>query len=229
MPPFPMIDPSRFLLELVYFLSVIIMCLIISQKTGKMVSLTGHRGIMYFRNAFFFFALAYIFRFISLIDMILHMQSTFIISNFAFRGIMFATGYLSSMAILSLTMSTMWGKINVKHINLWLNIIAISIPAYLLISKSLEILIYFQVGLLIFSAITSYKNHTQLNEKTKFSSLYTTYALLAVFWILNLSTILHIRNSMNFIDFKLQSIIYLISIILFYIILKKVIKCTNPK
>jgi len=60
---FNLIFHNRELIKLVYALLVAFICLVIVLKTDKLFRLSLHQGIRYFRNAFFFYALAFLSRY----------------------------------------------------------------------------------------------------------------------------------------------------------------------
>ncbi len=139
MPPFHLIDPTKLIAELGYTLIVVFLCFMIYFKTIEIYDLTKHEGINYFRITFLFFGLAYIFRFLD----ILFMLVTVTFDTHSLIGIfrifpvsLVLNGYFSTLAILSLTYSIIWKKLNIKHTLLLFNAIAILISGIAFISRS---------------------------------------------------------------------------------------------
>ncbi|MFQ5531859.1 MAG: hypothetical protein ACE5ES_04550, partial [Candidatus Nanoarchaeia archaeon] len=54
---------NKELLKIVYALVVVFICTIIVLKTDKLFRISSHRGIQYFRNAFFFYGIGFFVRF----------------------------------------------------------------------------------------------------------------------------------------------------------------------
>ena len=52
------------LFRLFYSLFITLICLVIVLKTNKMFKVSNHQGIRYFRNAFFFYGIAFLFRYL---------------------------------------------------------------------------------------------------------------------------------------------------------------------
>jgi hypothetical protein len=51
-------------LKIVYALIILFICAIIVLKTDRLFKLSDYQGLRYFRNSFFFYSLAFFFRFI---------------------------------------------------------------------------------------------------------------------------------------------------------------------
>jgi len=58
------IAQNRELFRFLYSIIVAFICFIIVLKTDRLFRISSHQGIRYFRNAFFFYGLAFIFRYI---------------------------------------------------------------------------------------------------------------------------------------------------------------------
>lgn len=61
---YPWIVENKEIIKIFYGLVIALMCLIIVVKTNRLFHLSFHQGIRYFRNAFFFYGLAFITRYI---------------------------------------------------------------------------------------------------------------------------------------------------------------------
>ena len=55
---------NKWILELFYTLVIAAICLVIVAKSDRFFRLSSHQGIRYFRNAFLFYAVAFVFRYI---------------------------------------------------------------------------------------------------------------------------------------------------------------------
>ena len=210
-------------IELIYTIVITLFCLLIYLRTHEVYNLTKYRGIMYFRNAFLFFGLAYLTRFI----LYLQFMSIFSLGG---RGIARAwhpallaiIGYFSTMAIFYLVYSTIWKKIDKGHFEMAANILAVVISIFAILSRSHSILVVLQFALLVFVLVYSFFKKTE----KKHLSLWIMYVLVFVFWLLNLFLVQpggfkHIRTP------GAQIISHIISAIVFALIFYKVQKWTR--
>jgi hypothetical protein len=223
MPPYHLIDPTKLAVELGYTLIVVFLCFMIYFKTREMYDLSKYEGINYFRITFLFFALAYIFRFLHIFSMLV--MTTFdtdilmdILRIFPFSLVL--NGYFSTLAILSLTYSIIWEKLNFKHTLLLFNAIAILISIIAFISRSPFLLISAQAVLLIFTIIMACYFYIRSG---KFSRLFILYGLFLLFWVVNLFAL----GQRRFIPFEIQTAFQIISIAVIGIIYYRVSKWTE--
>jgi hypothetical protein len=221
MSPFHLIDPARLAVELSYTLIVVFLCFAIYYKTKEIYELTKYEGIKYFRITFIFFGLAFLFRFISVLVML--MEITFDIDFFSiyvFRIFpLVFNGYFSTMAILSLTYSIIWKEFETKHMLIIANVIALLISGIAFFSREPVLLILAQAVLLIFTIIMAIYFYSR---SRKISQLFILYVLFFLFWIVNLLAL----GSRRFIPFEIQTAFQLISIGVIGIIYLKVSKWT---
>ena len=223
MPPFHLIDPTKLAAELGYTLIVVFLCFMIYFKTREIYDLSKHEGINYFRITFLFFALAYIFRFLHIFSMLVGITFDADLLMEIFRIFPFPlvfNGYFSTLAILSLTYSIIWKKLQIKHTLLLFNAIAILISGIAFISRSPFILILAQALLLIFTIILACYFYM---KSRKFSQLFILYVLFLLFWVVNLFAL----GPQRFIPFEIQTAFQIISIAVIGIIYYKVAKWTK--
>jgi len=220
MPPFHLIDPTRLVVEIGYTLIIVFLCFSIYYKTRDLYDLTKYEGIKYFRITFLFFGLAFLFRFISVFVMIMGMTFDIEFSRYLFRVFpLVFNGYFSTMGILSLTYSMIWKELQIKHILIVSNVIAIIISGIAFFSRSMEILIEAQAVLLIFTIIMAIYFYSR---SRKISQLYILYVLFFLFWLVNQLAL----GPRRFIPFEMQTAFQLISIAVIGIIYLKVNKWT---
>ncbi len=118
----PHFNPLIFGTEIIYTILIMIFCILVYFKTKEIYNLTKHKGIQFFRYAFVFFGLAYASR-LFLFLIIFSAESMFkhfiprIMLMPVFNLIM---AFFSTMAILYLTYSTIWKKINNEHFIIFL-------------------------------------------------------------------------------------------------------------
>lgn len=212
-------DYSRLAVELSYTLIIVFFCFMIYIKTKEMYDLTKYKGIQYFRITFLFFGLAYLFRFSFILFLLIRATFDIYSLGVAFKFVPFVlSGYFSTMAILSLTYSTIWKKIHFKHTLLTSNIIAIFISGIALISIDPFPLILSQAILLIFTIV--YPIHS---KSKKISPLFILYIMFFLFWIINLLTL----HTKRFLPFEIQILLNVVSIVLIGIIYYKVYRWTK--
>lgn len=223
LPPFFLIDPTGLAVELGYTLIVVFICFRIYFKTREIYDLTKYEGINYFRNAFLFFGVAYIFRFLDFFSMLVTLTFDTRLFMDIFRILpipLVINGYFSTLAILSLTYSIIWKNFNIRHTLLLFNAIAILISGITVIWRSPYLLILTQAVLLVFTIIMACYFYI---ISRKFSQLYIIYVLFLLFWIVNLLPLVRQR----FPPFEIQIAFHIISIALIGIIYYKVSKWTK--
>ncbi|PKL54713.1 MAG: hypothetical protein CVV36_00455 [Candidatus Methanoperedenaceae archaeon HGW-Methanoperedenaceae-1] len=221
MPPYHLIDPTRMLVELSYTLIVVFICFSIYYKTREIYGLTKYEGIKYFRITFIFFGLAFLFRFISIFVMLMGMTFDIEISRYLFRIFpLVFNGYFSTMAILSLTYSMVWKELQIKHMLIVSNVIAIIISGIAFFSRSSYLLIEAQAVLLIFTVIMALFAYSR---SKKISQIFILYVLFFLFWIVNLLAL----GPRRFIPFEIQTAFQIISIAVIGIIYVKVTRWTK--
>jgi len=215
-PTLNLIDSTRLAVELGYTLIIVFICLLIYLKTKEIYDLTNHKGIYYFRNTFLFFGLAYLFRFIFMSFLltkitfdVYHPFGLFMIFSLVLSG------YCSTMAILSLTYSTIRKKLPLKNFTLTSNVIAIFISVVALVSRLPFFLMLSQAVLLIFTV-----SYLLYNKSWKISQLFILYFMLFLFWILDLFAL----GSMKHLQFEITIVLQILSIAVIGIIYYKVVK-----
>ncbi|MCE8423159.1 MAG: hypothetical protein J5U19_01025 [Candidatus Methanoperedens sp.] len=221
MSPYHLIDPTRLLVELSYTLIVVFICFSIYYKTREIYDLTKYEGIKYFRITFLFFGLAFLFRFLSVFVMLMGMTFDIDISRYIFRIFpLVFNGYFSTMGILSLTYSMIWKELQIKHVLILSNAVAIIISGITFFSRSSDLLIEAQAVLLIFTIIMAIYIYSR---SRKISQLFILYFLFFLFWIVNLLAL----GPRRFIPFEIHTILEIISIAVIGIIYQKVSRWTK--
>jgi len=219
--PRPEMFASNMGIEILYSVIIISVCLIIYFSTKEIYKLTSHKGVKYFRNTFLFFAIAYSFRFLARpFAFMLQLFETIKISPLLSRTvILIVFVYASTMALFYLIYSILWKKLDktILSKNYLLHLAAL-ILAIIAVFVKPELFLLFQLVAIIFTSVIVYLDYNKSKEKKIPYPLYIIYALLIIFWIFNiLSTIIP-----NFFR-TTQTLLYLISTVLFLIIFYKVI------
>jgi len=218
-PPIEFLSSPDIGIQLMYSFVIILCSLMIYFSTKEMYELSSYKGIKFFRKAFLFFAIAYFFRyFIAVLLMFFGIKGILEISPL-FVGIisLFIFLYSSAMAVFYLSYSVMWKKWNHKMKIYILHIFAVAIALIGTVFASDMIYFLINIILLIFVAINLIIMNRDSGKKRK--NLVVIYALLFIFWVLNIIDIL----IPQFFQFY-QLLIYLASISLFMTILYKVLK-----
>lgn len=221
MPPFHLIDPTRLFVEISYTLIIVFLCCSIYYRTRDLYDLTKYEGIRYFRMTFLFFGLAFLFRFLSVLAILMELTFDIDISVYLFRILpLVFNGYFSTMAILSLTYSLIWKDLQIKHMLILSNAIAILISVIAFFSRSPIILIEAQAVLLILTFIMAFIVYSR---SRKISQLFILYILLFLFWLANLLAL----GPRRFLPFEIHTLFQIISIALIGVIYLKVSKWTT--
>jgi hypothetical protein len=214
-------DPFILFAELALTILIAFICFAIFSKTGNAFRLTKHKGINYFRTAFLYIGFAYLLRLFPAMFML----TNIITDSFSPRHMMspvfmILAGYISTMAIISLFMSTCWKKINWKYADMFSPVAAIAISAVSFISREPLIMVLCQTVLLILTAIMSIELH---QKSAKFSRLTAIYILLVLFWVAGLMPL----SSTHLIPHEFMFVTEFLSAVLFAVIFVKVSKWTK--
>jgi len=219
MPPQFMFDPLRFTTELVYTISLVLVCFLIYFKTRESYELTKYKGIMFFRDAFLFLGLSYLMRFIlfAMRFTLMDIDGPGMPKSNIFPIFLLLTGYLSTMGIAYLMFSSMWKKIDSKYIIITTHIVAVVLSAVTFITRSQDVLAILQLIMLIITTIMVFISK---NQHKKLSQTKVLYALILLFWI----TDLWILVPRGIFSFEIKIILQIISLIVFVIMYFKVTK-----
>jgi len=214
--------PVGFISEVLYTMIVVLFCFLIYFKTKEMYDLTKYKGIQYFRNAFLFFGLAYLCRFVIQITQLTNIASGFGFDighprRMVFPLFMLVVSYLSTMALFYLTYSTSWKRFKYTSFMILSNAVAICLALVSFIFRSPFILSILQLLLLLTAFIIIVKQHKQ-SKKTAITKFL--YFLILIFWLLNILVL----DSRWFFPFEYKIIFQVISIGVFIAIYYKVKK-----
>jgi hypothetical protein len=218
---YSLVIENKFILEAFYALIICSLCMLIVLKTDRFYKLSLHKGIRYFRNAFFFYGIAFALRYVFGIfsDFALHyafvvgmlFQYFFVMAGFfLFYSLIYKKIESSSE---NYTSSLLNPKIFVFHIIAFLiSVLGYLWQTYLFMFFS-QIIIFFCA--LIISFI-NYKNRKQ----HKFPKFYFIAVFLGlVAWILNLLVALFFQwNPTILIEIGILNVIFFL--LFFYGIIK---------
>jgi hypothetical protein len=218
MAPPPFFNPAELIIELVFTLIAVFFCFVIYFKTAESYRLTKHKGIQYFRDAFLFFGLSYIIRFL-FSPVILSRPALDYILPRGMSIILFILplGYFSTIAIFYLLYSTIWKRFD----NFWMvytgHAVAILLPLAAFIMRSQKMLLYLQTALLVIVAIISI---VPKKDEKRISQTKMLYLFICLLWLINLWVI----DSVRHIPHEAKIVFQVISLAVFISIYYRVYK-----
>lgn len=219
---YSLIIENRLVLELLYALIIASICLAIVFKTDKYFRLSSHQGIRYFRNAFFFYGIAFIMRYIFEIFTDFSIDYAYLI-KITFEYFLIMAGFF-------LFYSLIWKKIEIKNsysslLNpkiLIFHFAALIIAVMDYLWNAYYFMFFSQIIIFSYASIISYLNYRK-NNRHEFPKFYFIAMLMSlVAWILNLFAALYFNwNRLILIN------IGIINVLFFLLFLYGVIKVTK--
>ncbi len=179
---------NKWALEVLYAFIICLICVIIVLKTDRFYKLSLHQGIRYFRNAFFFYGIAFVVRYILGIFSDFSMDYTYILK------VMFE--YLIVMAGFFLLYSLLWrrfesekeeylsslfnAKIAIFHV------MALVISVLDFLWQTYQFMFLSQIIIFVYTFGISFNNYKNYGKQHKFLKFYSVAMLLSLAaWILN--------------------------------------------
>ncbi|MCK9596807.1 hypothetical protein M0R19_06470 [Candidatus Pacearchaeota archaeon] len=222
---YSLIVENKYILEIFYALIISSVCMLIVLKTDRFYQLSLHRGIRYFRNAFFFYGLAFGARYLFGLFSDFSLHYAFVL------GMVFE--YFFVMAGFFLFYSLIYKKVESPREHYKSSLLNPKIFVFHMVALIIAVLGYlwqtyyfmFVSQILIFfcSLIIVFSNYIKSGRQHKFLKFYTIAVLLGLgAWILNLLAALYFEWSkivmMN---------VGILNIIFFLLFLFGVIKVTR--
>jgi hypothetical protein len=218
---------NKYILELLYALAISFICGLIVLRTDKFFRLSFHQGIRYFRNAFLFYGLGFLAR---------YLFGVFNDLNFDYAILLkIIFEYLFVMAGFFLLYSLIWRKLesskeeyksslfNAKI--LIFHVMAILIVAMDQLWQTYNFMFISQIVIFFYASVISIINYSNNRKKHRFSKFYFVAMLLSLgAWILNFLA----EAYFNW-DHGLLIIVGMADVIFFLLFLYGVIKFTNTK
>jgi hypothetical protein len=203
-------------IEFAYFLAIFLLSINIYIQTRKMQSFSVHRGIRYFKNAFLYFSIIYLFRFMVLnlkfLTGIITPEIEIALQSFG----LFLVIYFSLLAIFSLISSFSWKKYTFITDNR-LNLLSLFLSCIAFFIKLPSILLIVGFVIALFLLLKAYDRAIKNNRI--FSPLFIIYTLLLFFILFDLVPI-----TQELIPFEFRIIGYVGSMLVFLYINIKVMK-----
>lgn len=217
---------NKELCKIFYLLAVAVICTIIVLKTDRLFRISLHPGIRYFRNAFFFYGIAFITRYF------LGANFLSVYVNFNPHLINALFEFFLIMAGFSLFYSLLWKKFESSKMafsSLFnFKIIIFYFLAFMIVILdnlwgTYAFMFFSQIILFSCASVISYINYKKNGVKHKFLKFYFIAMLLNLFaWSLNALVALYLNwNKMMLTN------VYLLNIIIFLLFLFGVIKVTK--
>ena len=219
---------NKEIFKIFYALVIGFICVIIVLRTNRLFQLSFHQGIRYFRNAFFFYGIAFIVRYFLGSPLIYNFtgDNYFGLVNFAFEFFLIMAGFF-------LLYSLIWKKIekpteehysslfNLKIFVFYIMAFIIAILDYLWGTRSFMFLS--QVILFFFAVIISYNNYRKNGKRHGFLKFYFIAMILSFFaWLSNALAAMYLKwNQIILIE------VYILNVIIFLLFLYGVIKITG--
>lgn len=217
---------NKEIFKLAYTIIIGCICLFIVLKTNKLFKLSSHQGIRYFRNAFFFYGLAFVMRY--LLGAAYFLGQEAYIYPFLIKGVF---EFFLIMAAFSLLYSLIWKKFEPRggiHNSLF-NLRFLIFYLMGLIIVGLDLLwdtyfcmFLFQIFLFFYASGICYDNYEKSANKG-FLKLYFIVIILNLFaWIANFLVA-------TFFDWNRAGVIsvYVLNIVIFILFLIGVVQATK--
>ena len=182
----------EFITELLFALIACGFCFLMYGKTKESYELTRHKGIGYFRNAFLLFGIAYAFRFVLRLMFFSRRALDIIPPDFGVPFFVFAVGYVSTLALVYLLLSTVWKQVSNKLVLGIGHAVALGLGIASFLRHSHIIVVYVQCLLLFAAVVLSIRVHAKGKKSQK-----VLYVLVAVMWLISLF-ILGLRSQFPF-------------------------------
>jgi len=219
---------NKELFKIIYALIIGLICAIIVIKSHRLFHLSLHKGIRYFRNAFFFYGIAFIIR---------YFFGTGFLYDYTGLNYQIAVGilfeYFLIMAGFFLLYSLLWKKIESSESEYLTSLFNSKIIVFYAMTAVIVFLDYIwqtyyfmffsQIVLFAFASVLSYINYKKNGKQHKFLKFYFIAMILnLIAWSLNALAALYFNWHHGFLIN-----IYILNIIIFLLFLYGVIKVTN--
>ena len=224
---YSLILENKWILEVLYAFAISSICAVIVIKTDKFFRLSLHNGIRYFRNAFFFYGIAFIVRYVFGLLSDLEFESVYVVQAIF--------EYFLAMAGFFLLYSLVWRKFESGKEEYFTSLFNSKIAVFHIMAVMIAVLdnawqtYYFmfasQIAIFFYASILSLVNLRKSTNRHNFRRFYVVAMLLGLLaWTLNLLAPLYFNwNSGLLID------VGVINIVFFLLFLYGVIKVTKTK
>ena len=220
---------NKEVLKILYGLFIGVVCLLIVYKSDKLYRLSFHKGIRYFRNAFLFYGVGFLIRYLFISFFFRGMNPLYYsIVNMLFEFFLIMGGFF-------ILYSLLWKRIegdreNYKSSLFNLNIFIFYIMAIVIVLLDylwggFNFMFYSQIILFAFVSVKSFINYKRNGKRHRFLKFYFLSMILSfIAWALNAFSTLYF----NLTNILLMEV-YLINLIIFLLFLWGVFNVTKKK
>jgi len=212
------IAQNRELFRFFYSVVIALICFIIVLKTDRLFRLSSHQGIRYFRNAFFFYGVAFILRYF------LAKPPYFLLMRIAFEFFMVMGGFFLFYSLLWKRFEIRGAESSLFNLRIFIfYVLAIIIALLDYLWLWYNFMFFSQIILFGFASVISYRNYKKGGKEHKFLKLYFVVMVLNfIAWALNFIFA-------DFFGWRLRwfANVYALNVIVFLIFLYGVIKVTR--
>ncbi len=219
---------NKEIFKLAYTLIIGIICFLIVLRAHKLFKLSSHQGIRYFRNAFFFYGLAFIMRYI--LGVFYFLDEVYWLYPFLIRGVF---EFFLIMAGFSLLYSLIWRKFepeggihsslfNLRFTIFYLLALIVVVLDYLW--ETYFFMFLLQIILFISASVIGYVNYKK-SKKSGFLRLYFIVIILNLLaWLANFLVA-------TFFNWRREGVIsiYILDILIFFLFLYGVMSTTKKQ
>ncbi len=219
MAPPSFFDPLMFSTEIFFTVLAVVFCFAIYCRTKESYELTKYEGIGYFRDAFLFFGLSYVMRFLFSLMLFSRFAFDFIVPRGLFAPLfILPMGYFSTVGLFYLVFSLgVWKRFNSRSLLISGHGLAFLLSVVSFLARSHLIMLYLQSLLLVIAVMFAFFVH---KEGTKLSQMKILYLLVFVLWFINL----WILDRMRPFSFEIELFSYAVSLMVFIAIYHRVSK-----
>lgn len=204
-----------------FTVAAVVLCFLIYLKTRGVYELTKHEGVKHFRDAFLFFGLAYLVRFLLGIAMLSAFAFDFFNPHVAFEAFepffILLMGYFSTVATIYLVLGSLWKKFDNKFLLAACHGTAIALSVVSFVSRSHVLLLALQCILLAAAFVIGL---ALPKPERKFSRTKILYFLVAGLWLVNLLALEEARP----IPFEAGVLFQAVSLAVFVVIYLRIAK-----
>jgi len=222
---YSLIVENKFILEAFYALAICSICMLIVLKTDKFYKLSLHRGIRYFRNAFFFYGIAFSVRYLYGLFSDFSLHYAFVLGMiFEYFFVMAGFFLLYSLIYRKVESPAEFYKSSLLNPKIFVfHIMAFFISALGYVWQTYFFMFFSQIIVFFCAFIISLVNHKKYGKQRKFLKFYALAMFLGLAaWTLNLLVALFLQwNPALLIN------IGMINVIFFLLFLYGVIKFTK--
>ena len=214
---------NKELLKLIYGLVITLICFVIVLKSNRLFNLSLHQGIRYFRNAFFFYGIAFLIRYVLGSIYVPFVTDYSFLLNILFEFFLVMAGFF-------LLYSLLWKRIESKHENYFSSLLNMKIVIFYLIAFIIVFLDFIwsthlfmfisQILLFAFAVSISFVNYKLKGTKGRFLKFYFAAMVLSfVAWTLNF-----LSASVFSWNLTILTGVYILNVIMFLLFLFGVVK-----